>query len=372
MPLTYVLDLRIASEHFPGIGRYGVDLARTLPGFLEENEHLILIRDPVHCSFPFPSGERVHVLDIPASPFSLAQQWLVPMALRNLSPSLYHSLYYIMPYRPGTVALLTVYDLIPLLYPESVSPRARLLFYPLFLLALSASSGYIVVSQASFHDLRTRFNIRQKKTKVIPLAVSPSFQPLPRQGKEAIRLKYGLPEKFILYVGSHKPHKNLKNLLKAFARTKARKSVILALAGSMGRYSGELVALAQKLGIEGSVRWLGRVPDGDLPALYSASTAFVFPSLYEGFGLPVLEAMSCGTPVTCSEIPALREVAGEAALYFDPRSPDSMAQAIDNILEDQELRESLREKGFARASGFSWEKSARETIAFYREVYGQS
>jgi len=372
LPLNYVLDLRVASEHFPGIGRYGIDLAWTLPRFLKGNERLILIRDPVHCSSPFPSGEQVHILDVPATPFSLAQQWLIPRALKSFSPALYHSLYYIMPYRPGTIALLTIYDLIPLLYPGSVSLRARFLFYPLFLMALSASSGLIVVSQAAFNDLKARFNIGPKKARVIPLAASPSFQPLTLQEKEAVRLKYKLPEKFILYVGSHKPHKNLKSLLKAFARARACKDTSLVLAGPIGPDSRDLMALAQKLGIEGSVRWLGRVPDSDLPALYSASTAFVFPSLYEGFGLPVLEAMSCGAPVACSDIPALREVAGEAALYFDPRSLDSMAQAIDAILGDQELRENLKEKGFARASEFSWDKTACETITFYREVYGQS
>ncbi|MCS7285612.1 MAG: glycosyltransferase family 1 protein [Anaerolineae bacterium] len=370
MPVNYVLDLRIANEHFPGIGRYGINLAWKIPKFLEKDERLVLIRDPGHCSFPFPSGDKVETFDIPSTPFSLAQQWLIPLALKNLKPCLYHSLYYVMPYRPATVTLLTVYDLIPLLYPQSVSLRARLLFRYLFLLALSSSSGIIVVSNTTLNDLKARFKIGGKGLAMIPLAADPAFQPCLPHEREAVRLKYKLPERFILFVGSHKPHKNLENLLKAFARTRARTNAILAIAGPGSRNSWRLRALAQKLGLENSVRWLGRVPDDDLPALYSASAAFVFPSLYEGFGLPVLEAMSCSAPVICSDIPALREVAGEAAFYFNPLSPDSIAQAIDTVMENQELRKDLTERGLARAAMFSWDKSAHQTIAFYRKILG--
>lgn len=370
MPVNYVLDLRIANEHFPGIGRYGINLAWKIPKLLEEGERLVLIRDPAHCSFSFPSGERVETIDIPSTPFSLAQQWLIPLALKNLRPCLYHSLYYVMPYKPATLTLMTVLDLIPLLYPQSVSFRARLLFRYLFLLALSSSSGLIAVSNTTLNDLKAHFKISGKRLTVIPLAADPAFRPCLPYEKEAIRLKYTLPERFILFVGSQKPHKNLENLLKAFARTRARTNAILAIAGPGSRNSWRLRALAQELGLENSVRWLGRVPDSDLAALYSASTAFVFPSLYEGFGLPVLEAMSSSTPVICSDIPAHREVAGEAAIYFNPLSPDSIAQAIDAVLENQELRKDLTEKGLARAAMFSWDKSAHQTIAFYREFLG--
>ncbi len=368
--MRFVLDLRTASEHFPGIGRYGISLARALPMFLERGECLVLIRDPARCSYPFPSGNRVETVDVPASPFSLAQQWLIPAVLRTLKPCLYHSLYYIMPLRPGAVTVLTVYDLIPLLCPGSVSLRARIFFRPLFRLALSASSGLIAVSRSTLDDLMARFNIGGKKATVIPLAAGPDFRPRPSAQKEAVRLKYGLPDSFILYVGTQKPHKNLDGLLRAFARAKARKGVALAIAGPRGRDFYRLEALARRLGIEGSVRWLGRVPDGDLPALYSASTAFVFPSLYEGFGLPVLEAMACGTPVACSDIPALREVAGDAALYFNPRSPDSIARAIDALAESHEFREDLAERGISQASIYSWDEAARQTVVFYRELSG--
>ncbi len=370
MPVNYVLDLRTVTEHFPGIGRYGLSLAQALPQFLEKGECLVLIRDPERCSSPFTFGDRVKIIDVPVSPFSISQQWLIPQILSRLRPCLYHSLYYIMPYKHGSIAILTVYDLIPLLYPESVSLRARLLFYPLFSLALSASAGLITVSRLTFDDLKAHFAIGRRKVRIIPLAASPNFHPPSLHEREAVRLKYSLPEKFILYVGSHKPHKNLRNLLKAFAQAKSHLNSVLAIAGPQGPDFQQLRALARELGVEDSVRWLGRVPDSDLPALYSASTVFVFPSLYEGFGLPVLEAMSCGAPVTCSDIPALREVAGDAALYFNPYSLESIAQAIDAILEDSELRESLVERGLRRASEFSWDEVARQTIAFYREILG--
>ena len=368
--MNYVLDLRTATDHFPGIGRYGLNLARKLPEFLEEGECLVIIRDPARSPYHFQPGSKVRIVDIPSTPFSLSQQWLIPQALKSFRPCLYHSTYYIMPYRPNAQTVLTIHDLIPILYPKSVSLRARLLFRPLFYLASSVSSGFIAVSHTTLEDFKTLFKLDDKKVAVTPHAADPAFYPRPPEEKEKIRFKHKLPDRFILYVGSDKPHKNLENLLKAFAKVKLWVKVPLVLAGPKGRGSRSLRALASKLGIEDSVYWLGRIPEEELPALYSAATAFVFPSLYEGFGLPVLEAMSCGVPVACSDIPALREVAGDAASYFNPRSIESIAEAIAVLIKDSELRESLREKGLIRASLFSWDESAYRTIAFYREILG--
>ena len=370
--MNYVLDLRTATDHFPGIGRYGVNLARRLPKFMEEGECLVIIRDPARSSYQFQPGNKVKIVDIPSTPFSLSQQWLIPQALKSFRPCLYHSTYYIMPYRPRSPTILTIYDLIPLLHPESVSLKARLLFGPLFYLAFSASSGFIAVSRTTLEDFKARFKVGSKKVTVTPLAADPAFYPRPSEEKESIRLKYELPDRFILYVGSDKPHKNLGNLLKAFAEIRPWMKIPLVLAGPKGRGSRNLMALASRLGIKDYVYWLGRIPEEELPALYSAATAFVFPSLYEGFGLPVLEAMSCSAPVACSDIPTLREIAGEAALYFNPHSIEAIAEAIAELIENDELRESLRGKGLIRASLFSWDETASRTIAFYREVLGGS
>jgi len=368
--VNYVLDLRTATEHFPGIGRYGINLARALPKFLEDGERLVLIRDPGRSPYQFPLGKQVEIVDIPSTPFSLSQQWLIPQLLRSFKPCLYHSTYYIMPYWPNAPTILTIHDFIPILYPKSVSLRARLLFRPFFYLASLASSGFIAGSQTTFEDFKARFKLGRKKATVIHYAADPAFYPRSFEEKESVRLKYKLPDRFILYVGSDKPHKNLAHLLKAFAKIKPSVKVPLVLAGPKSRSSHNLMALAPKLGIEDSVYWLGRIPEDELPALYSAATAFVFPSLYEGFGLPVIEAMSSGTPVACSDIPALREVAGEAALYFNPYSIEDIAKALAELIEDDKLRENLKEKGLARASLFSWDETASRTIAFYREVLG--
>jgi alpha-1,3-rhamnosyl/mannosyltransferase len=368
--VNYVLDLRTATEHFPGIGRYGINLARRLPEFLEESERLVIIRDPVRSSYQYRPGSKERIVDILSTPFSLSQQWLIPQALKSFKPCLYHSTYYIMPYRPNAPTILTIHDFIPLLYPGSVSLRARLLFRPLFYLAFSASSGFIAVSQTTLEDFKARFKLGGKKAIVIHHAADPAFYPRSFEEKESVRLKYKLPDRFILYVGSDKPHKNLGNLLKAFAKIKPRVKIPLVLAGPKGHGSRNLMALTSRLGIEDYVYWLGRIPEEELPALYSAATAFVFPSFYEGFGLPVLEAMSCGAPVACSDIPALREVAGEAALYFNPYSIDAIAEAIVELIEDDGLRENLGGKGRIRASLFSWDEIASRTLAFYREVLG--
>jgi len=181
------------------------------------------------------------------------------------------------------------------------------------------------------------------------------------------RARYGLPERYLLYLGSNKPHKNLRRLVEAWARLQPQ-SMPLVIAGAWdGRYP-EARQRAAALSLEGQVRWLGPVPETDLPALYSGSLLFVFPSLYEGFGLPVLEAMACGTPVVCSNSSSLPEVAGDAALLVDPMNTEELVTAVRTALENESLRQDMTEKGLKRAQGFSWLQTAQRTLEVYRSA----
>jgi len=370
--MTFCLDARTATGHFPGIGRYVVNLAQAMAPLLGEDERLVLLRDP---NRPSPwdltalRDERIQIVDLPLSPFSLRQQWTIPRLLRRLEADLYHSPYYLMPYRPGCPALLTVHDLIPLLFPRHSTRQARLLFRWTTALALRAVRRTIAISEATRQDLLRHFPVSAEQVSVIPEAADPAFRPRPPAEVAALRRKHGLPERYVLYLGSNKPHKNLVRLIEAwaFVRHHAPRTTLL-IAGVWDPRYPQPKRRAEGLGLGAAVRFLGPVAEADLPALYSGATAFVFPSLYEGFGLPVLEAMACGVPVACSQTSSLPEVGGDAVLAFDPTDVEAIGEALRCLLEDASLREHLRQRGLARAATFSWERTARETLALYRSV----
>lgn len=377
-----VLDARTATPHFPGIGRYVTNLGSAIAAQLGTGERLTVLHRAEH-SPRLPISEAVRAAPLEASPFSLAQQWAAPRLLRELNASVYHSPYYLMPYRPGAPTLLTVYDLIPLRQSRHSTARARLLFRWTTALALRAAAHVIAISEAARRDFVSEFGLPPDRITAIPLAADAAFRPQPPAAVAAFRARSGLPERFMLYLGSNKPHKNLVRLVEAWAAARSAATAPTSPAGGPGtgivdlglviagawdaRYP-EARRLAEATAGVGSILWLGPVPEDDLPALYSAASAFVFPSLFEGFGLPVLEAMACGTPVICSDVSSLPEVTGGAALLVDPADAGSLAAAIVRLAGDESLRQSLREKGLARAARLTWRNTAAETLAIYRAI----
>jgi glycosyltransferase involved in cell wall biosynthesis len=402
----YILDARTATPHFPGIGRYVTNLARALMPLLTPDERLTILYDPAH-PINLPPSDAVRTVPLAVSPFSLAQQWAVPRLMRSfharggdipassaqlLVPSLYHSPYVAMPYLPGVPALLTVYDLIPLRYPAYSTARARLLIRWMTRLALRATRHVIAISDFTRRDFMAEFGLHPEQITAIPLAADPVFQPQPPAATAAVRTRYDLPERFVLYLGSNKPHKNLTRLVEAWQMANSKWHTAdskLVIAGAWDERYPEARDLANSSGAKTSPEndqlpassfqlpiWLGRVPETDLPALYAAATAFAFPSLYEGFGLPVLEAMACGTSVICSNTSSLPEVAGDpsagsgqaAARLVDPLDTAALADAIGRVLTDDDLRAGLRRRGLAQAARFSWEQTAAATLAVYRQA----
>jgi len=208
---------------------------------------------------------------------------------------------------------------------------------------------------------------------VIYLAVDPVFRPLDRKVSQAqVAEKFGIRDQFLLYVGLQLERKNLRRLVEAFALLRKRvQSIQLVLAGPLSPLTSLLQARVRELGLESEVRFLGRVADDDLLALYNAALAFVFPSLYEGFGFPILEAMACGTPVITSNASSLPEFAGDAALLVDPTSVAEISEAMERVLSDPNLRLTLAEKGIAQCQKFSWDRAARETLDVYYRALKQ-
>lgn len=312
-----------------------------------------------------------------ATPFSLRQQWVVPAYIRRqnkaFSPrpgqniGVYHSPYYLMPYFVPMPTLLTFYDLIPLFFPSYVSPRARLLFRFTMRMALRAARHILSISESAARDLAQHFAVDPQRITTTPLAPDPCFQPQPPAEIERVRQKYALPAHFFLYFGINKPHKNLPALINAYAQWRTAAAYPLVIAGAWdARYPESKQAAAQN-NLGDAVTFLGPIPDADLPALYAAATAFIFPSRYEGFGLPVLEAMACGTPVACSNTSSLPEVAGDAALLFAPDDADALAGALTQLM-DKSTRLHLRQRGLQQAARFTWQRTAAQTVAVYRSL----
>jgi alpha-1,3-rhamnosyl/mannosyltransferase len=289
-----------------------------------------------------------------------------------MGAGVYHSPYYLMPYRPGLPAVLTVYDFIPLVCPQSYRPAQRLIYRVAHGLALRSARWVLAISEATRQDLARFFRLDPARVTVTPLAVDARFAPQPAPVVQAARQRYGLPERYVLFLGSNKPHKNLSGLVQSWPSVVRRQpGARLVIAGHWDERFPEARRLSQELGLQDSVRFAGPIADADLPAVYSGAALFVFPSFYEGFGLPVLEAMACGAPVVCSNTSSLPEVAGDAALLVDPGDHAALAEAIGAVLADAHVAEAMRRRGVSQAARFTWEATALATEAAYSRVAGQ-
>jgi alpha-1,3-rhamnosyl/mannosyltransferase len=293
-----------------------------------------------------------------------------------------------MPYSLRLPTVLTFYDLIPLQHPKTVSRRARTLFQLAMSMALRVSGHVVSISEAARQDLLVRFKLPPEFVTTTPLAPEVRFRPQPPEEIARVRAAYDLPEEMVLFVGINKPHKNLLRLIEAFStllQGGSRASLVLAgpwdarypeaeEAAKQARAAAEGASAAQ--GADGKpqggdrVRLLGAVPDADLPALYAAATVFVLPSLYEGFGLPVLEAMALGTPVITSTASSLPEVAGEAGLLVDPTDVRALTAAILSLDSDDSAVAALSQAGLIQAQQFSAAAYRRRLEAFYAATLG--
>jgi glycosyltransferase involved in cell wall biosynthesis len=252
-------------------------------------------------------------------------------------------------------SVVTIHDLGYRYFPEAHPLGQRLYLDWSTHFSARAATHIIADSRATAQDLTRFYNIPAGKITVI---YPGRDETLTRIDPAPVRAKYGLPENYLLHVGTLQPRKNLIRLIEAVTRHPSPVTS-LVLAGRAGWLSAPIGALAKERG----VRLLDYAPDEDLAGLYSGAAAFVFPSLYEGFGFPVLEALACGTPVICSNTSSLPEVAGDAALLVDPLDIHALASAIDRVLNDAELRSTLRARGLEQIEKFSWGKAARETLA---------
>lgn len=367
------IDGRYIEDHFPGIGRYTYNLINKMPEVAPDAD-FVIFHDPrllntrydVEDLARHPNLQLVSV-DVPT--LSLKEQHRLPSLAKSLSLDLLHSPYYIKPYWLSCPSVVTIHDLIPMIYPQHLPHRwTAWIFRATASLAVRRTNQIIAVSESTSRDLASLFGASQAQVTVVHEAADERFRPLERKESNSVLQRYGLPRQYILYLGINKPHKNLVFLLQVFSQVETEAKLVLA--GREDPRYPQARQEAERLNLSERVVFLGEVADHDLPMLYGGAELFVFPSLYEGFGLPVLEAMACGTPVICSNRSSLPEIVGDAALTLDPLDRDAWVAALTELLEKEALRAEMRTKGLRRAQTFSWEDTARRTWLVYQRVLG--
>lgn len=275
-------------------------------------------------------------------------------------------------HKPGLKTVVTVHDLGAEYLPKTHQLKQRLYLKLMTDYQLKSATHLIAVSEATKQDLIKKVGIPKDKITVVYEGFNKQLKPVMGKNLQEELKKFGLKEKdYFLFVGTIQPRKNLERLIKAYTQFLAKgdaKPPTLVLAGSKGWLSDEIYELPKKLGIEDKVKFLGYVPDEDLPALYSGALAFTFPSLFEGFGLPILEAFACNCPVLTSNISSMPEVAGDAALLVDPYSIENIRDGLLKLYEDKKLSSKLVKKGAEQTQKFSWEKAAKKTLEILTKI----
>ncbi len=370
--MRLLFDARTLQDHFPGIGRYVFNLLRALAPLWEGEIWVLYCPDALNTRFDLAAlaqHPNLHPIPVAVPVFHWREQTDLPRLIGVIGPDLAHLPYYVRPLRPGVPNLLTLFDAIPRRFPAGYPPMRRWLIELMQRLAIRSADGFVAISQATAADFQKLYGVPADRITVTPLAADPVFRPQPPEVVASWRQRWRLEKPYVLYVGSHHPHKNLRRLLEAWARLDAGET-LLVIAGAGDHRHAELRRRVEALGLASRVRLFVDFPAAELPVLYGGATCFVFPSLYEGFGLPVLEAMACGTAVACSRTSSLPEVAGDAAWFFDPTDTTAIAAALDRLLGDPALRDELRHRGLARATAFSWTRTAQETITAYLRLAG--
>lgn len=268
---------------------------------------------------------------------------------------------------------ITVHDVVFLRYPQAFHPLKRLYLTAMTSWSARHASHVIAVSESTRQDVINLLKVSPRRVTTIHNGVGAQFRPAPPEQKAAFRQAKGIHGRAILYVGTLEPRKNLPTLIEAFshiANDPEFGDVTLLIGGSKGWYYKEIFATAERLGLtaRGRVRWLGRVPDDELSLWYNIANVCAYPSLYEGFGLPPLEAMACGTPVIASDTSALPEVVGTAGILLEPTNVQTWANALSKVLSDNDFASNLSRAGLQQASRFSWERTAAETAAILDAV----
>lgn len=370
------IDYTAALKQSGGIGRYTRGLVTTLAGLDQQNDYLLLLAPDAplaglatFSAYPnfshkrYPLAERWmtiawHRLDLP-----LPVEWFAG------NVDLFHSPNFILPPVRRAKTLLTVHDLSFIRHPQGAVDKLRRWLERVVPASLARADHILADSESTQRDLADIFNVDPANVTVVGAGVEERFRPVTDPAVlEAVRRRYRLPagEKIILGLGTLEPRKNFTGLIQAFSQSPVRESHHLAIAGGKGWLYEDIFAAAAESPAAGRIHLLGFVADDDLPALYSMADLFAYPSHYEGFGIPVIEAMACGTPVVCANNSCLPEVAGQAALQVTATDTPALAETLYRLAADETLRQAAISEGFRQAGRFTWPAAAGRLLAVYR------
>lgn len=366
--MRIALDLRRINN--PGIGRYMKCLAEALLAQAPQH-HFSLILPPGGEHLIQCRNGHVERLAPDLKYYSIREQFVLPRILRELKTDLLHSPHFLLPLSQPCKSVATIHDVIYLACPDDLPSRIGRIYYRAMMAATVRRAARIITdSQFSRDEIVRYLHADPQKLDVIYPAVGDDFRTaVSGTAVDEVRCKYQIESEYVLYTGIYKPRKNHVGLLLAFRElASATQGVTLVIAGPLNGGEQELRKLAEHLGIQSQVIFTGFVPDSDLRALYSGARVYACPSLYEGFGFTVLEAMACGVPVVCSTAGSLPEVAGGAALFADPRDAKKFGNALWRAFSDTSLRNALIKQGQTNVTRFNWGETAAHTLAVYHEV----
>lgn len=368
------IDARMYSAEFTGIGRYVYELTKALAEIDSKNEYVLFMNQPEFAKFEAPNKRFSKVL-VNAKHYTVKEQTTYYRALRKAKLDLMHFTHFNAPILYRKPSIVTIHDLTLSFFPGKKMNSAfyRMAYNSVLKSAVKHAKRVIAVSENTKTDLIEITETPSPKIEVIYEGVCEHFGPRGDKEKiEDVLRKYSISKDFLLYTGVWRGHKNLVNLIKSFAMLREGPEgfdLSLVITGEEDPYYPEVKRTVNELGLEHHVIYTGMVPEAELVALYQAAKVYVFPSLYEGFGLPPLEAMRCGTPVVASKTSCIPEICGEAnALFFDPYDPEDMANSVRKVLLDDTLRKELRECGLKHSLKFSWGDMAEKTLRVYEDV----
>lgn len=378
---TIGIDYTAAVAQGAGIGRYtreliGAALAQggdfrfvlffAAAGLHQPGQAALHLRD-LCATYP-----HVRLAPIPLSHRRLTQLWQrlripLPVEIFTGPLDLLHSPDFVLPPTRART-LVTIHDLSFLIYPQFAAPGMVRYLSSAVPRALRRANHVIADSEATRRDLQRLLGVAPERVRVIYPGVTPNFRPLSREACEPVRRKLNLPDDYVVFVGTLSPRKNLVRLIEAFQilTSGTQRRTQLLLVGQRGWLDDEIFEAIDHLQMHDRVRLLNYVDDNDLPAVYNLARASVYPSLYEGFGIPALESLACGTPLVIADNSSLPEAAGNAAIMVDAHSSASIAEGLRRALDDDDLRRHLRHVGIERARSFTWELAARQLLVYYR------
>ena len=358
-----------------GIGTYVRNLVRHLAHIDRETTYFLFCARSDEATLRDLAENFVPVVDTSGG-YSFREHYSIPLQLQHLGADLLHSPHYVVPFLCRKPSVVTIHDCIHLLFPQYL-PNRGALSYAKYMMgrAIRRSALVFTVSEASRHDiLRFYPDTDPERVEVVHNAIDQAILEDPGEEEmDRVRERYQIRGRFVLYAGNVKPHKNVDRLIEAFALLKqhpGHEDVKLFIIGDEAHRFASLRRAVEAAGIRQDVRFFGFVPASTLAALYRLASVFAFPSLYEGFGLPPLEAMACGTPVVTSNVSSLPEVVGDAAVLVDPYSVPDIAEGLERVLDSEELQADLSARGRIRAGHFSWERSAEAIHAGYMRALG--